>query len=1027
MANFDKSFDTVKALVLDFEKNKNHYFSSKYQEAEVRKDFIDKFWIALGWDVNHDHQKNPYEQEVKVERGISVGAARKRADYAFYITPNFREGDVRFFVEAKKPSADLVTDDNCFQLVRYGFNSQVPVSILHNFTELVILDCRGRPDINSATKKAHKKYHYSEYINEEKFREIYYLFSRESLSPTSLEQYAERLPKKQGAAIQRGLFKGGYQTIDEVFLEELDGYRDELARMFKNNNSELDGEALTEATQRTLDRLVFMRFLEDKLIEAEPLVSKFGGKESAWGDFVNTSRKLDGIYNGIVFKKHALLDSKTFKVNDELFLSVCERLSDINTPYDFNAIPIHILGSIYERFLGKVIVATDKRARVEEKPEVRKAGGVYYTPEYVVCYIVENTVGKQIEGKTPGEIATLRFADIACGSGSFLLGVFDTLLRYHAKWYNDNPNLKETKKSTIMRDDGLHISLQKKREILVNNIFGVDIDHQAVEVAQLSLYLKLLQDETPGSTRGYQHEIGETLLPSLGLNIICGNSLIGTEILSEQLFSGDEEYKLNPMDYEQRFPKIMGSGGFDVIVGNPPYRRELDYKELMDVIARSKLGRKYRSPRMDLWYYFLHRALEITKPSGFVSFIVNAYWVAGTGAEKLISVLRTDARIEEIFYLGKYKVFNNVSGQHMVFRIKNESTGRNKTLIKNPAQLGNGSAEIFFDGSISVRQYTKTHAQLFRENKVDIQPPSGNLLAKLEKHSKLDLLGNIRQGIAENPSAINKKTNEKFGNKYIVGQGVFVLNEKELKDLALPKSEKSLIRPYHELKDMGRYYLSNEPTHSIIYSTKNTCPDILDYPTIYEHLQQFKQIMDERRETKKGSNSWWHLHWPRDETIWNSNKIISVQMGARPTFAIDTEEAPAYVPFSANVFVPESTTGESLKYILGILNSKLMWHWFKHHAKLRGVGLEINGNVLSSTPIRRINFDSKQDWELHDKLVALVDILVKAKQSLTDTQSDAKAEYHSGIRDSYDKQIDDLVYRLYGLTDEEIKFVENAI
>ena len=264
---------------------------------------------------------------------------------------------------------------------------------------------------------------------------------------------------------------------------------------FKNKNPKLDSETLTEVTQRTLDRLVFMRFLEDKLIEPQYLVANFGERGSAWGDFVANSRRLNGIYNGIVFKKHEILDQPAFKVDDLQFAAICESLSHINSPYDFNAIPIHILGSIYERFLGKVIVATDKRARVEEKPAVRKAGGVYYTPEYIVRYIVDNTVGTLIEGKTPSQIAEMKFADIACGSGSFLLGVYDLLIRYHTKFYNENPRAARSG-DTAERDDGLHLSLQKKREILANNIYGVDIDNQAVEVAQLSLYLKLLQDET---------------------------------------------------------------------------------------------------------------------------------------------------------------------------------------------------------------------------------------------------------------------------------------------------------------------------------------------------------------------------------------------------------------------------------------------------------------------------------------------------------------------------------------------------
>jgi hypothetical protein len=530
MSDFDEAHRLVSELVQDFRAHEHRYLSPEYQEAEARKDFIDKFWKALGWDVDHNIQKNPYEQEVKVERGQDQAGARKRADYAFSLTPNFR--DVRFFVKAKKPSVQLENADDYFQTTRYGWNSQNPLAVLTDFEQFHILDCRYKPSIDTALSRAvpSGKFHYTEYLDAEKFARIYWLFAREAVVAGSIEKFAADMPKPRGRAVQRGLFPGGYQSIDEAFLDELDEIRADLARGFKKTNPDLGGEDLTEIVQRTIDRLVFIRFLEDRLIENQHLVASFGDKGTAWEDFIAASRKLDGVYNGIVFKRHAKLDDRDFAPDDALFSAICEDLSHINSPYDFNAIPIHILGSIYERFLGKVIVATDKRARVEEKPEVRKAGGVYYTPEYIVRYIVENTVGKLIEGKSPAQIVEMKFADIACGSGSFLLGVYDLLIRYHTKFYNDHPG-KAKKGEVVERDDGLHLTLQKKREILLNNIFGVDIDMQAVEVAQLSLYLKLLQDETPGSTRAHQLEFHETLLPSLNKNITCGNSLIGTDIL----------------------------------------------------------------------------------------------------------------------------------------------------------------------------------------------------------------------------------------------------------------------------------------------------------------------------------------------------------------------------------------------------------------------------------------------------------------------------------------------------------------
>ncbi len=208
-STFDDAFSVVQALAKDFEANKAHFLSPSYQESEVRKDFIDKFLIALGWDVNHDWQKSPFEQEVKVERGVNMHGSQRRADYAFFITPNFR--DVRLFVEAKKPFGDIATAQNYFQTIRYGWNAQTPVAILTDFEQFQILDCRYKPDIDAALNHCIQKFHYSEYADREKFAFIYHLISRDAVAGGSLDKFAESLPKKRGKAIQRGLFKGGYR------------------------------------------------------------------------------------------------------------------------------------------------------------------------------------------------------------------------------------------------------------------------------------------------------------------------------------------------------------------------------------------------------------------------------------------------------------------------------------------------------------------------------------------------------------------------------------------------------------------------------------------------------------------------------------------------------------------------------------------------------------------------------------------------------------------------------------------------
>src|SRR6266545_5338146 len=281
--SFDEAFARIKELVEIFKQNESVYTGPRYNEADARKDFIDKFWIALGWDVNHEQQTDPYKQEVKVERGVATSEFRKRADYAF-LGPNFR--DVRFFVEAKKPHAGLDNALYYFQTIRYGWNSHVPISVLHDFEEMRVLDCRYKPDINTALGHAVLKYHYTDYAKEQSFRTIYYLFSREAVTNGSIQEFAKGLPKISRKRAARGIATDEHQSIDESFLQELDHFREELARAYKRKNPELDSAALTEVTQRTLDRLVFMRFLEDKLIESKSLVARFTIANSAWQDFV---------------------------------------------------------------------------------------------------------------------------------------------------------------------------------------------------------------------------------------------------------------------------------------------------------------------------------------------------------------------------------------------------------------------------------------------------------------------------------------------------------------------------------------------------------------------------------------------------------------------------------------------------------------------------------------------------------------------------------------------------------------------
>ena len=970
MSEIDIALEKITALVRDFQSHESHYKSAAYQEAEARKDFIDKFWIAFGWDVNHEQQTNPYEQEVKVERGVAVGGNQRRADYAFYLKPNYH--DVRFLVEAKKPSGEIATNENYFQLIRYGWNSSTPLAVLTDFEQFHILDCRYRPDLGTALNRAIKKFHYTDYTNPEKLAEIYWYFSREAVADGSIEKRAKELPKPRGKAIQRGLFPGGYQSIDESFLAELDDYRKSLATTFKNRNPELNSETLTELAQRTLDRLVFLRFLEDKGIEPKRLVESFGDKGTAWQDFIATSRRLDGIYNGIVYKRHDILDSPKFRADDTAFADICESLARVNSPYDFNAIPIHILGSIYERFLGKVIVATKKRATVQAKPEVRKAGGVYYTPEYIVRYIVDNTVGKLIAGKTPKEIAQMRFADIACGSGSFLLGVFDLLLKYHGHYYNENPR-RAHRGDCIRRDGKLYLSLRKKREILLNNIYGVDIDAQAVEVCQLSLYLKLLAEETEASTHQYILDFEhiakmKKLLPDLSKNIVCGNSLIGTDILDGQLFPRDEERKLNPMNFEDAFPEVMKRGGFNAIIGNPPYIRVREFREIHPEQV-SYLMSKYTCAThvWDIYLLFFERAVELTREHGKFGFIVPIQTLHQPNCESIRRILLSRTVIDSVADLSKLKVFTGPIVKNTIILCEKGQSQEGQIAIRYPDVPIN-----LFDKPDWTWPQKRVHDNPGLSIKLSLISPTKLICEKIEKLSwRMSEMYYVTFGLR---SCAKGK-----------GQG-----GKERLITTISRAKNAM--PYLEGRDISRY--ETQPTGRYI-----------------------RYLPEE-------------MYSPRTPELFESEKIISQTMLSRMRIVATYDDRGYYVEQSLFCIIPHGIlTPKSpiealpLKFALGVLNSTIESFYLRNSV----IDYSLGGGLIHATPGTqgKLIIPKQQESDVQ-KIMAKVEAMLEAKKQLAQAQTDKDKTYYENKCAALDRQIDRLVYDLYGLTEAEIKLVEES-
>ncbi|KAB2877787.1 N-6 DNA methylase [bacterium] len=995
-----KSIDHVRQLVNDFKKHEATYLAPDYQEQEARKDFIDKFLIALGWDVNHEHQKNPYEQEVKIEQSVRTGKSQRRADYAFFVGPNFR--DPKFFVEAKKPSRSLANPDDYYQIIRYAYNKKIPISVLTDFEEFHVIDCRFMPDINTALDRRMEHFHYSEYADEEKFSRIFHLFGRDGVAAGSIEKRASELPKpKKGK--QQVSFKGIALPIDEAFLVKLDDIRLTLAKSFKKHNQDLGSEELTEAVQRTIDRLVFIRFLEDKNIEEahianltlspSPLKGEKRGEVGAWRSFVALCKSLEPKYNGLVFKHHSLIDGDKFIPPEEEFAEICNELADPSSPYLFDEIPISILGSIYERFLGKVVHATPKRADVEDKPEVRKAGGVYYTPEYIVRYIVQNTVGKLLQppsgslhpplappltrgenegggkfGKTPEEISKMAFADIACGSGSFLIEVYSELLDYHTRYYSAYPE-KAKPGDTQMREGKVVLSLKKRQEILINNIYGVDIDYQATEVTQLSLYLKLLEDVTMNDA--YQFSlIKEKILPDLKQNIVCGNSLIGTDILEGDLFEKTEERKLNPMNFEDAFPKVMKRGGFDAIVGNPPY----GFHQIHIEFEKPYFRKNYESSQGSFEHYFLfyEKSLGLLDSHGLHGFIVPVTWLTIPSAKSLRKFVLEGFAIREINWLPEL-VFKNAQVNTLVSIIEREKYG-----------------------SVVVNIYDTLGFSL---------PPKISRKFKQSRFIDADFTLNIFEGdsdtiilkkIIEVSQPLSEISRPCSGyNPYEVGKGLDI-NGKVQTSLTVKT------KPYHSGKKLGLQWK----------------PEIVG-----RDLQRYHVNVSGKRWIKYGP---W-LAAARDPNNFIGKRILVQEI----TGGADRRIIAAFFDgelYHSRDVIPIKIQNELPHpfYILAIISSRLItWFHHKRNPKAqKALFPKVLVSDLGNIPIYKIDKSNPADKSRHDHIVKLVEQMLGAKEKLSEAKLESEKDRLELLCTSLDRQIDEAAYELYGLTEEEIKVVE---
>ena len=921
--------ESVYQLVAKFERRKPD------NETELRRQFVDPFFGALGWDVTDSDQVG-HEVRVLVDE---AGAQKpKRPDYGFRV-----DGATLFFVETKPPAVNLKKDSTpAFQLRRYGWSGNKPVSILTDFEEFCVYDCRVKPQPGDPAGKARLRYYsYREYT--EKWAELENTFSRGAVINGALRRWI-------GGEGARGAV-----GVDEAFLREMESWRESLARDIALHNDALKRRDLNLLVQRAIDRIVFLRIAEDRGIESYGrLRSAVGPGRDAYAELKRLFHEADDKYNSGLFDFRADTQSLRIDISNDALRGIIRQLYYPESPYEFSAIPADILGQVYERFLGKVIQLSPGGAvRIDDKPEVRKAGGVYYTPTSIVDYIVRGTVGALLEGKTPEEAEDLRILDPACGSGSFLTGAYQYLLDWHLAAYRAQPGRYRNRHRQT--PDGMVLTIPEKRRILQGNIFGVDLDQSAVEVTKLSLLLKMLENES-GATGAQtaMFSAGGRILPDLGGNIKWGNSLIGSDYYQGEqmaLFDEEELLRVKSFDWDSGdgFGEIMGQGGFDAVIGNPPYGSWFDVSQQEYLIENFDTFRGIK----DIYVAFMERAITLARQDGFVSFIVPSAWAGGPRYSSLRA------------HLLKYPFQSVVM---MPFDVFADAYVDTLVFVLNRSRLDPGHV-------VSTYVYGKRD----KVEEIVLDERDWDRVKQSDWHTtdnqKLVFDSNALKILA----TVARTCNQQFSDIAEIKRGV-LFNKR----LLTTSKISAISNPYFE-GDVYRYRMNYEADNWIEFDDK-----------LKERPKEFRWFQGERILLRRLVN--------------RQQRLMAVL--ARDTFITNK-----------NLYTVIAKLGFSSQMALALLNSRLFSYLYLKQITqaTKDDFPQVTIRDIKSLPIPPTTVLEGAN----DKMVELVERMLDLHKQLPGLAGEGRRVAELRI-EAADREIDALVYALYGLGEEEVGLVEGG-
>ena len=934
---------SIKQLIDKYESDREFYLTNKYNETLLRSDFLDPFFELLGWDIKNNAGKPTNEREVILEEALKANASEhsKKPDYTFRL---FSER--KFFLEAKKPCVSIESNnDTAKQVRRYGFTAKLKISVLSNFEYLIIYDTSVKVEKEDTFQKAIvKKYHYTEYEN--KFEEIKRLLGRESVYSNIFDTEWRNIEDRIN-----------HYSVDNLFLSQINEWRKALGNEIHKFEPTIDEQQLNDIVQSYLNRILFLRVCEDRNLEDYQTLLKFADSND-FNALIKKFQEADKRYNSGLFDQ--LLKDKIVENVSSVFWTIIKQLYYPESPYSFSVFSSDVLGRIYEIFLSERLAIQDDTVELVKKPEnIDK--DIVTTPTFIINDILRNTVLVKCSDKTDKDILQLKFADIACGSGAFLLELYqllnDVLIDYYLN--KDKSKLIQTNINTYK------LPFEAKRTLLLNCIFGIDKDYNAVEATKFGLLLKLLEDEDTNSTNK-----AKPVLPDLSSNIYFGNSLLDSTQVADE-----EQAVINPFDFNEL--------RFDVIVGNPPYMKSEDMKNITPLelpLYKEYYNSAYK--QFDKYFLFLERGMELLTDDGLLGYIVPSKFEKVGAGMRLRKMLTDNGYLSSIVSFGANQVFNDKTTYTCLLILnKNSHDTFQYAEVKDLESWKVRKLD-------SIRFVEKQTNELNEDVWVLVAPELTAAYDKIISQSikLVDLVGddNIFNGIQTSANNIYIFAPTHEDKKY------YYWGDNQI--------EKAITKPYFKTSsgsDNLYTYRSFKPNAQVIYpyvkkkGKVELIPlDVIEkkYPFAYKYLQKYKADLDNpKRDIKPtpATKNEWHRYGRHQslDSCGLPSKIIVGVLSVGDKYAVDTYGTLISSGGTAGycvVAIPESSE-YSIYYIQAILNSKyLEWFCSLYGEVFRGGYIARGTKVLKNLPIRAIDFSNEKEKKIHDKIVAsqkrLIDI-----------------------------------------------------